>query len=912
MTISPLRNYLLHSSFNATASSEQIVTRSLERLGTGLRINRASDDPAAFKLSESLRTLGSYQSMAARNANDAITMVQIADGALEGVASMLVQMKDLVTRSINGSFTNDQRKLLLERISDLRDEINATADRTTMNNLRLLQGDFSIPVSGDFREAFGEIEADQPTLQARSSVKSGVHSSLGISGASQISVRSSNTDLAPTGEYYFSTASNVVTLTRTNGTVTTSQSIALTAAAPGANQVQIPNVAGQAFTLDFNNLNVSVTYQVDSIGARSSPEDFAVLVANVGARPSTSNWQPVSGADLATGAASDQVLARVTANQGYLKLTTTTGLTPLSGYGDATSWINGSESSIGLIGTVASVNAALATLQVRSETGLGDVDISITPQFKNSVFLDSTSLDRTGTPVTVPGWNIYEERFILGSTLVSGWLSSNADNEPANPSPDYTSPVSTSVTRATYRAALSSDVPDTSAGRSLHLYSEGITVTGYGVVHGPYVVSQNAVSLAEGDTVSFKWKSEGGDDAFDSYAYLLNINNGTQLELLDVTGADARDETSWASAGLTIPSGAAGDYKFVFIAGTYDATGGTIAGGSLYLTDIQVNPRDSSSSILRAMNIGNGGLISMDNAITLTDVQLVGIGQWSAPDGIYRLVADADLKTVTLKQYDVDLDTFVRAETLNQETALGINESRTFSFSTLGVAVTLRNSANEPLWLGADKSGYETETIVAENKRIDTNVSAPTFQISDGTKFDVKINQLRDIRMGSNGDSKNAPIFNRLNHLINDLSTNSAPPIDVLQSLHLAVAEAAERVSDMRSELGSVMSRMSAAIGNISSQLQSFSSSDKRIRDTDYAMEIAHLIQLNAQRDISAATMAHVNSQPKVVLWLLDSEDSAPRSQRDLSPSKPRGNLPNAASAYRATLEKSPLHLHDA
>ena len=113
MTISPLRNYLLHSSFNATPSSEQIVTRSLERLGTGLRINRASDDPAAFKLSQSLRTLGSYQSMAARNANDAITMVQIADGALEGVASMLVQMKDLVTRSINGSFTNDQRKLLL-------------------------------------------------------------------------------------------------------------------------------------------------------------------------------------------------------------------------------------------------------------------------------------------------------------------------------------------------------------------------------------------------------------------------------------------------------------------------------------------------------------------------------------------------------------------------------------------------------------------------------------------------------------------------------------------------------------------------------------------------------------------------------------------------------------------------------
>ena len=121
--------------------------------------------------------------MAARNANDAISMVQIAQGALEGVSSMLLQMKELVTRSINGSFTGEQRKTVMQRIGDLRDEINATADRTTMNNLRLLQGDFSIPVMGDFDELLGEVEADQPTLQSDSTVKTGISSSLSVSGA---------------------------------------------------------------------------------------------------------------------------------------------------------------------------------------------------------------------------------------------------------------------------------------------------------------------------------------------------------------------------------------------------------------------------------------------------------------------------------------------------------------------------------------------------------------------------------------------------------------------------------------------------------------------------------------------------------------------------------------------------------
>ena len=92
MAISPLRNYFLHSAFDATSGSERAVTRSVERLSTGLRINRASDDPAGFKVAQGLHTLSSFQSMAARNANDAISMVQIAQGALEGVSSMLLQM----------------------------------------------------------------------------------------------------------------------------------------------------------------------------------------------------------------------------------------------------------------------------------------------------------------------------------------------------------------------------------------------------------------------------------------------------------------------------------------------------------------------------------------------------------------------------------------------------------------------------------------------------------------------------------------------------------------------------------------------------------------------------------------------------------------------------------------------------
>jgi flagellin-like hook-associated protein FlgL len=832
--------------------------------------------------------------MAARNANDAISMVQIAQGALEGVSSMLLQMKELVTRSVNGSFTGEQRKTVMQRIGDLRDEINATADRTTMNNLRLLQGDFSIPVMGDFDELLGEVEADQPTLQSDSTVKTGIGSSLSVSGASRISVRSTDTEVAPMGEYQFSSNNNVVTLTRTNGTSVTSQSITLTSSAPGAGEVRVPTAAGQAFTLNFNNLNTSVTYQVDQFGTRNTAEDYAVLVANLGATPSASTWRAVSGANIATGAASDQVVAKVTANGGFLKLSTIAGLTPLGGYGDAASWTAGSTPSLGLIGTVANVNAALATLQVQSPGGLGDIDISITPQFQNSVFFDNTVTSSAGTRVSIPGWDIYNERFILGSSSVSGQVSSNADNAMPAQSPSYSSTSASAGT--TYSYEFSADVPTTVTGQSLRLYSEGMTTDRYGVVHGPYVVSQNAVALTAGDTVTFNWKSQAGSDAYDSYAYLLNTGNGAQVELLDVTGTTG-GTTPWNTATVNVPS--TGNYKFVFIAGTFDATGGQAAGGSLYLTNIQINPSDPATSTLKAFNIGNGGIISMDNAITLTDVQFTGVGPWSASDGIYRMIADDDLQTVTLKQYDVDLNTLIREETISQVSAFGINETRTLSFPTLGVGVTLRNNANESLWLGANKSGYEIETLVAQNKRIDTNVNVPTFQISDGSKFDVRINELQDIRMGSNGDSQNAPLFNRMNRLINSLTQGSDPPMESLRSLSVLVDDTVERVAEMRGRLAGVVNRMSSAIENISTQVSSFASSQKRVEDTDYASEVAHLVHLRAQRDMSAATMAHLNAQPKVVLWLLQDEKASKASRAtEFTPVKTTMNRTSALAAY--------------
>ena len=111
----------------------------VERLSSGLRINRARDDAAGLGISEKIQTQVKATTQSMKNANDAISMVQAAEGSLSEVSSMLQRMKELTIQGRNGSYNTSQRKTLTDEIFALRDEINLVAERTTFNGLSLLK-----------------------------------------------------------------------------------------------------------------------------------------------------------------------------------------------------------------------------------------------------------------------------------------------------------------------------------------------------------------------------------------------------------------------------------------------------------------------------------------------------------------------------------------------------------------------------------------------------------------------------------------------------------------------------------------------------------------------------------------------------------------------------------------------------
>jgi flagellin len=126
-----------------TTAQNKLQT-SYERLSSGTRINRAQDDAAGMGVSQRLVANINSTSMAIRNANDAIGVVQTSEGALAEISTMLQRFKELAVQGANAALSNSQRGFLHTEMNGLKSEITAIANRTTFNGNGLLSNSTSL------------------------------------------------------------------------------------------------------------------------------------------------------------------------------------------------------------------------------------------------------------------------------------------------------------------------------------------------------------------------------------------------------------------------------------------------------------------------------------------------------------------------------------------------------------------------------------------------------------------------------------------------------------------------------------------------------------------------------------------------------------------------------------------------
>jgi flagellin len=242
--------------------------KSLEKLSSGLRINKAGDDAAGLAISEKMRGQIRGLNQASRNAQDGISMIQTAEGALNEVHDILQRMRELAVQASNSTMETEDRTAIGDELLELKNEINRISDDTEFNGKKLLNGSLATSIAGTSQLNVGSVMADTVSI-----------TSMDVSGAE---------------------ASTVYTLSKVDG-----NTLRLASAA-GTQDIDITSAmtTGVAKTFNFGQLGISFSIAANSTSA-SCLFSAASTVLDV-----------LDGQTIDTGAGSSAATFAIGANQG--------------------------------------------------------------------------------------------------------------------------------------------------------------------------------------------------------------------------------------------------------------------------------------------------------------------------------------------------------------------------------------------------------------------------------------------------------------------------------------------------------------------------------------------------------------------------------------------------------------------
>ena len=142
--------------------TDNMLGKSMQRLASGKRLNRAEDDSAAIAIAKRMQTQINSIGQTGRNGNDGVSVVQTAEGALNEIHSMLQRMRELAVQGANGTNSDEDRKAIQEEVEDLKKEIVRITDQTQFSSINLLDGNLD-------RRSYCTVETNPATTENTSS-----------------------------------------------------------------------------------------------------------------------------------------------------------------------------------------------------------------------------------------------------------------------------------------------------------------------------------------------------------------------------------------------------------------------------------------------------------------------------------------------------------------------------------------------------------------------------------------------------------------------------------------------------------------------------------------------------------------------------------------------------------------------
>jgi hypothetical protein len=262
-------------------------------------------------------------------------------------------------------------------------------------------------------------------------------------------------------------------------------------------------------------------------------------------------------------------------------------------------------------------------------SGIGSAEsyVVLTPSFENPDFEQASGTN-------IPGWTVVNQQIDLGVTQIAGFTTPLDANTPVGagdaPGPKPIDDASGGWTGTTSVKAI-----DTGGNVAIELDTGVADLNSYSIVHGPAIYSNGTVSLRSGDSVSVRYKAVAGGDAPDVFGYIQNVDTGAHVTLVDFTGTSTADP-NWFTAQATISGSQEGEYRFVFVGGSFDYTGGWRLGAKFIIDDVFISQPPQKFN----------GVVSSNDEADYVNTQAVFNGESFADDSQTDVFISAAAATV--------------------------------------------------------------------------------------------------------------------------------------------------------------------------------------------------------------------------------------------------------------------------
>lgn len=491
---------------------------------------------------------------------------------------------------------------------------------------------------------------------------------------------------------------------------------------------------------------------------------------------------------------------------------------------------NTSQSASTVSGAISIVGTTIFKGNGTTADAIGNIDGTLNGQATDLKVNFANSFQNGDFSQGLTGWNVTNSRVNLGYVNTSGTVVQSTSTIAG-----FTPPIDRTFGPGTSGDFDRSSSPNTfqssTSGSNLRMIVNGASCnSGYCVVRGPVVTSAASVYLASGDAVSFSWIANDGGDAFDVYGYLVNTQTGQAIKLIDETGrastnssgtvravmgstrgstgntfvgtkrTDLLTRTSGTSATTTGGSSyndavftdgtsfVPGQYKFVFLAGSYDDSGGQYLGAEFIIDDVTVSSSSANAAVTAADVQALSRLMTYSNTSGLNTSRTLGFSSSvtdtstsSAQDKLISVTAVNDPPVVSPLSGPTYSDTSA-VDSFNSNTgtvSATDEEGATLTYSIAGGTTSGSNvtkvGSYGTLVLNSSTGAYTYTPNATAINALDTNQTETfTISVSDGTNststnYVVTINAVVDALPG-------APVIQSLSGSDRSLEVTFTPP----------------------------------------------------------------------------------------------------------------------------------------